>query len=178
MGAALKEYLKAEGFKSRTAVIGLPAMWLMTKGHTVPPSDETTRAGALLILDEVISGFRLAPGGAAERLGLVPDLATFGKVIGGGLPVGAFGGRRELLAALAPTGPVYQAGTLSGNPLAVDRGPFVGSLAVFVTFPFWTLQPRGYAHESELRERRLTGDGERRHHPSVSGCLECESACR
>ena len=84
--------------------------------------EETARHGALLVFDEVITGFRLGPGGAAERLGIVPDLATFGKVIGGGMPVGAFGGRRELMRHLAPEGPVYQAGTLSGNPVAMAAG--------------------------------------------------------
>jgi glutamate-1-semialdehyde 2,1-aminomutase len=79
-------------------------------------------AGALLIFDEVITGFRLGPGGASERSGVRPDLWCFGKVIGGGLPVGAFGGRRDVLAVLAPAGPVYQAGTLSGNPLATAAG--------------------------------------------------------
>jgi len=78
--------------------------------------------GALLIFDEVITGFRLGPGGATAWSGVTPDLWCFGKVIGGGLPVGAFGGRRDLLAALAPEGPVYQAGTLSGNPLATAAG--------------------------------------------------------
>ena len=80
------------------------------------------QAGALLIFDEVITGFRLARGGASGALGVRPDLWCFGKVIGGGLPVGAFGGRREVMALLAPTGPVYQAGTLSGNPLATAAG--------------------------------------------------------
>jgi glutamate-1-semialdehyde 2,1-aminomutase len=79
-------------------------------------------AGALLIFDEVITGFRLGSGGATARSGVTPDLWCFGKVIGGGLPVGAFGGRRDLLAVLAPDGPVYQAGTLSGNPLATAAG--------------------------------------------------------
>ena len=83
---------------------------------------ETERAGTLLIFDEVISGFRLARGGAAELLGITPDLATFGKVIGGGLPVGAFGGRRDLMRHLAPLGGVYQAGTLSGNAVAMAAG--------------------------------------------------------
>lgn len=78
--------------------------------------------GALLIFDEVITGFRLGPGGAAAHYGLVPDLATFGKVIGGGMPVGAFAGRRELMRELAPEGSVYQAGTLSGNPVAMAAG--------------------------------------------------------
>jgi glutamate-1-semialdehyde 2,1-aminomutase len=83
----------------------------------------TTRAhGALLIFDEVISGFRLARGGAAELLGIRPDLATFGKVIGGGMPVGAFGGERRIMARLAPDGDTYQAGTLSGNPVAMAAG--------------------------------------------------------
>ncbi len=76
----------------------------------------------LLIFDEVITGFRLGPGGAAQWLGITPDLATFGKVIGGGMPVGAYGGRRELMDKVAPLGPVYQAGTLSGNPVAMAAG--------------------------------------------------------
>jgi glutamate-1-semialdehyde 2,1-aminomutase len=80
------------------------------------------RTGALLILDEVITGFRVAPGGAQERYGVRADLTCFGKVIGGGLPVGAFGGRRDVMAELAPEGPCYQAGTLSGNPLATAAG--------------------------------------------------------
>ena len=84
---------------------------------------EITRAeGALLIFDEVMTGFRLAKGGAQERFRITPDLSCFGKVIGGGLPVGAFGGRAEIMDCLAPLGPVYQAGTLSGNPLAMAAG--------------------------------------------------------
>ncbi|MHB0949079.1 MAG: glutamate-1-semialdehyde 2,1-aminomutase [Gemmatimonadaceae bacterium] len=78
--------------------------------------------GALLIFDEVMTGFRVAYGGAAERFGVRPDLTTLGKVIGGGLPVAAYGGRRDLLEMVAPSGPVYQAGTLSGNPLAMAGG--------------------------------------------------------
>ena len=80
------------------------------------------RAGALLLFDEVITGFRVAWGGAVELTGVQPDLFCFGKVIGGGLPVGAFGGRRDVMEELAPLGPVYQAGTLSGNPLATAAG--------------------------------------------------------
>jgi glutamate-1-semialdehyde 2,1-aminomutase len=79
-------------------------------------------AGALLIFDEVMTGFRVSRGGAQERYGVRPDLTTLGKVIGGGLPVGAYGGRRDLMEQIAPSGPVYQAGTLSGNPLAVAAG--------------------------------------------------------
>ena len=82
----------------------------------------TAREGALLIFDEVMSGFRVAYGGAAELLGVKPDLACFGKIIGGGLPVGAYGGRREIMAMISPSGPVYQAGTLSGNPAAMGAG--------------------------------------------------------
>ncbi|HHQ48872.1 MAG TPA: glutamate-1-semialdehyde-2,1-aminomutase [Acidobacteria bacterium] len=81
-----------------------------------------TEHGVLLILDEVITGFRVGRGGAANLYGIEPDLATYGKIIGGGLPVGAYGGRRELMGRLAPLGPVYQAGTLSGNPVAMAAG--------------------------------------------------------
>ncbi len=81
-----------------------------------------TSHGALLILDEVITGFRIGPEGAAGYYGIAPDLATYGKVIGGGMPVGAYGGRRRLMERLAPLGPVYQAGTLSGNPVAMAAG--------------------------------------------------------
>ncbi len=96
----------------------------------VPPSKEflqglrdiTKEFGALLIFDEVITGFRLAKGGAQEYYGVTPDLTTLGKIIGGGLPVGAYGGRKDIMDMLAPVGPVYQAGTLSGNPLAMAAG--------------------------------------------------------
>ncbi|HRF83312.1 MAG: glutamate-1-semialdehyde 2,1-aminomutase [Xanthomonadales bacterium] len=81
-----------------------------------------TRHGALLIFDEVMTGFRVALGGAQAHYGIVPDLTTFGKIIGGGMPVGAYGGRRELMAQIAPSGPIYQAGTLSGNPVAMAAG--------------------------------------------------------
>ena len=82
----------------------------------------TSSHGAILIFDEVITGFRLAPGGAQEILGITPDLTCFGKIIGGGLPVGAYGGRPEIMNRIAPDGDVYQAGTLSGNPLAMAAG--------------------------------------------------------
>src|SRR5207247_9837380 len=82
----------------------------------------TARHGALLIVDEVMTGFRVAFGGAQQRYGIRPDMTTLGKVIGGGLPIGAYGGRAEIMQCVAPVGPVYQAGTLSGNPLAVAAG--------------------------------------------------------
>ncbi len=82
----------------------------------------TTKHGMVLIFDEVMSGFRVAYGGAQERFGVRPDLTTLGKVIGGGLPVGAYGGKKEIMKQISPSGPVYQAGTLSGNPLAMTAG--------------------------------------------------------
>ncbi|QBD83511.1 glutamate-1-semialdehyde-2,1-aminomutase [Ktedonosporobacter rubrisoli] len=82
----------------------------------------TQKYGALLIFDEVMTGFRVALGGMQERLGITPDLTCFGKIIGGGMPVGAYGGRREIMQMVAPVGPMYQAGTLSGNPLAMAAG--------------------------------------------------------
>jgi len=84
--------------------------------------DECDRVGALLVFDEVITGFRIGRGGAQGRFGVRPDLTCFGKVIGGGLPVGAYGGRRDVMSCVAPLGPVYQAGTLSGNPVAMAAG--------------------------------------------------------
>ncbi|RPE75732.1 glutamate-1-semialdehyde 2,1-aminomutase [Vulcaniibacterium tengchongense] len=81
-----------------------------------------TQHRALLIFDEVMTGFRVAPGGAQQLYGVTPDLSTFGKIIGGGMPVGAYGGRRDLMAQVAPSGPIYQAGTLSGNPVAMAAG--------------------------------------------------------
>src|SRR5690606_5892572 len=81
-----------------------------------------TKHGALLIFDEVMTGFRVALGGAQAHYGITPDLTTFGKIIGGGMPVGAYGGRRELMQQIAPAGPIYQAGTLSGNPVAMAAG--------------------------------------------------------
>jgi glutamate-1-semialdehyde 2,1-aminomutase len=96
----------------------------------IPPAKEflqalreiCTQNGALLIFDEVITGFRLAKGGAQEFYGIMPDITTLGKIIGGGLPVGAYGGRKEIMQQMAPEGPIYQAGTLSGNPLAMAAG--------------------------------------------------------
>lgn len=81
-----------------------------------------SNSGAVLIFDEVITGFRLSFGGAAEKFGIIPDMVTYGKIIGGGMPVGAYGGRKEIMDMVSPQGPVYQAGTLSGNPIAVAAG--------------------------------------------------------
>jgi len=103
-------------------VPGNAGLYLPKPGYLEFLSEITKAHGALLIFDEVMTGFRLARGGAQERFGITPDLSTFGKVIGGGLPVGAFGGRAEIMDYLAPLGPVYQAGTLSGNPIAMAAG--------------------------------------------------------
>ncbi len=103
-------------------VPGNAGLYLPKPGYLEFLSEITNSHGALLIFDEVMTGFRLARGGAQERFGITPDLSCFGKVIGGGLPVGAFGGRAEIMDCLAPLGPVYQAGTLSGNPLAMAAG--------------------------------------------------------
>jgi len=84
--------------------------------------DLCTKHGALLVFDEVMTGFRVALGGAQAHYGIAPDLTTFGKIIGGGMPVGAYGGRRDLMVRIAPSGPIYQAGTLSGNPVAMAAG--------------------------------------------------------
>ena len=103
-------------------VPGNAGLYLPKPGYLELLRELTHAVGALLIFDEVMTGFRLAKGGAQERFGITPDLSCFGKVIGGGLPVGAFGGRAEIMDCLAPLGPVYQAGTLSGNPVAMAAG--------------------------------------------------------
>jgi glutamate-1-semialdehyde 2,1-aminomutase len=111
----------------------------------------TQAHGSLLIFDEVISGFRLGPGGAAAHYGITPDLATFGKVIGGGMPVGAFGGCKALMAELAPLGSVYQAGTLSGNPVAMAAG--LSTLRLLAAQDGWKqLEARGQYLEQLLTE--------------------------
>ena len=91
-------------------------------GYLEAVREITKREGVILIFDEVMTGFRVALGGMVERSGVVPDLVTYGKIIGGGLPVGAYGGRRDLMEKVSPSGPIYQAGTLSGNPLAMAAG--------------------------------------------------------
>lgn len=123
---ALEEFFKKHGDELAAVIIeGIPA----NNGLLIQRHDYirllralTERHGALLILDEVITGFRLGMGGAADYYGIRPDLVTYGKIIGGGMPVGAFGGRRDVMNVLSPLGPVYQAGTLSGNPVAMTAG--------------------------------------------------------
>lgn len=111
----------------------------------------TLSHGALLIFDEVITGFRLSPGGAQQRFNIAPDLTTMGKIIGGGLPVGAYGGRSDIMDMLAPEGPVYQAGTLSGNPLAMAAGTAV--LRILKNNPdiYETLESKAARFETGLK---------------------------
>ncbi|MDX5894442.1 glutamate-1-semialdehyde 2,1-aminomutase [Rubrobacter radiotolerans] len=124
--AAVRELFEREG-ELFAAVIVEPVGGNM---GCVPPADGyleglrelTSEYGVVLIFDEVMTGFRLARGGAQERFGVTPDMTCLGKIVGGGLPVGAYGGRQEIMDMLAPSGPVYQAGTLSGNPLAMSAG--------------------------------------------------------
>jgi len=124
--------------------------------NCIPPKDGflqhlrdlCTRHGVVLIFDEVMTGFRVALGGAQALYGITPDLTTFGKIIGGGMPVGAYGGRRELMQQIAPSGPIYQAGTLSGNPVAMAAG--LATLEL--------IQQPGF-HDDLHRKTRLLTDG-------------------
>jgi glutamate-1-semialdehyde 2,1-aminomutase len=113
-----------------------------------------TQHGVLLIFDEVMTGFRVALGGAQARYGVTPDLSTFGKIIGGGMPVGAYGGRADLMQQIAPSGPIYQAGTLSGNPVAMAAG-----LATLDLIQRRLLSGARSAHQRAVR--RLRGRGAR-----------------
>lgn len=123
---ALREVFAREGERIAAVIVepypGNMGFILPRDGYLRELREVTARFGSLLIFDEVMTGFRVAPGGAQEREGIVPDLTTLGKVLGGGMPVGAFGGRWEIMSKLSPDGPVYQAGTLSGNPLAMASG--------------------------------------------------------
>jgi glutamate-1-semialdehyde 2,1-aminomutase len=124
--AAVKAAFRANKNKIPCIIVepvpGNAGLYLPKPGYLEFLREVTEANGALLIFDEVMTGFRLAPGGAQERFGITPDLTCLGKIIGGGLPVGAFGGRADIMDWLAPLGPVYQAGTLSGNPLAMAAG--------------------------------------------------------
>jgi len=112
------------------AIAGLIIEPVVGNANCLPPREGflqhlrelCTQYGALLLFDEVMTGFRVALGGAQARYGVTPDLSMFGKIIGGGMPVGAYGGRRDLMEQIAPSGPIYQAGTLSGNPVAMAAG--------------------------------------------------------
>ena len=149
---AVRELFEREG-ELFAAVILEPVAGNM---GCVPPAEgylEGLRAlteeyGVVLVFDEVMTGFRVASGGAQERYGVVPDMTTLGKIIGGGLPVGAYGGRREIMEMVAPSGPIYQAGTLSGNPLAMAAGLVTLKVA---------LEPETHDRLEELGERWKSG---------------------
>jgi glutamate-1-semialdehyde 2,1-aminomutase len=124
------EAVKALFEENRDEIAGVILEPVVGNAGFIPPDagfleglrELTHEHGALLVFDEVMTGFRIAYGGAQQKFGVTPDLTTLGKVIGGGLPVGAYGGRRDIMSMVAPAGPVYQAGTLSGNPLAMTAG--------------------------------------------------------
>jgi len=147
--SGVREFFSKNG-KSVAAVIVEPVagnmnLVLPAPGFLEALREECDRHGAVLIFDEVMTGFRVARGGAQEKYGIRPDLTTLGKVIGGGLPVGALGGRREIMQRIAPLGPVYQAGTLSGNPVAVAAG--LATLAL--------VQQTGFQEKIEATTRAL-----------------------
>ncbi|MBW4433495.1 MAG: glutamate-1-semialdehyde 2,1-aminomutase [Pelatocladus maniniholoensis HA4357-MV3] len=124
------EAVKALFEENRDQIAGVILEPVVGNAGFIPPDtgfleglrELTQEHGALLVFDEVMTGFRIAYGGAQEKFGITPDLTTLGKVIGGGLPVGAYGGRQDIMSMVAPAGPMYQAGTLSGNPLAMTAG--------------------------------------------------------
>jgi glutamate-1-semialdehyde 2,1-aminomutase len=159
-------YLRAYG-NEIAAVIVEPIAANMGVVEPQPGFLEALRAatsahGVLLIFDEVISGFRVGRGGAQARLGIAPDLTCLGKIIGGGLPVGAFGGRREILELLAPLGPVYQAGTLSGNPVTMAAGHATLGL----------LNETAYARLDEMGARVAEGLREALARTAIRGCVQ------
>jgi glutamate-1-semialdehyde 2,1-aminomutase len=136
-------------------VPGNAGLYLPRPGYLEFLRKITREHGALLIFDEVMTGFRLAKGGAQERFGISPDLTCFGKIIGGGLPVGAFGGRADIMGFLAPLGPVYQAGTLSGNPVAMAAG--LAALEILGSGDAYKrLEERGAALERGLKDAAKT----------------------
>jgi len=149
----LKALFAAEGDRIAAVIVEpMPAnngLLLQHKEFLLALRRVTRDSGALLIFDEVISGFRIARGGAAEVYGITPDLATFGKIIGGGLPVGAYGGTKKLMSHIAPEGPVYQAGTLSGNPVAMAAG--LATLRILERDNVWAkLEEKGAKLEKEI----------------------------
>jgi glutamate-1-semialdehyde 2,1-aminomutase len=129
-------------------VVGNAGFIVPDAGFLAGLRELTTEHGALLVFDEVMTGFRIAYGGAQAHFGITPDLTTMGKVIGGGLPVGAYGGRKEIMAMVAPAGPMYQAGTLSGNPLAMIAG--IKTLEIL-------RQPGSYEHLDNVTKRLVSG---------------------
>lgn len=129
-------------------VVGNSGFIAPTKEFLVGLRELSTKYGALLVFDEVMTGFRIAYGGAQEHFGVIPDVTTMGKVIGGGLPVGAYGGRRDIMELVAPAGPMYQAGTLSGNPLAMAAG--IKTMEILK-------RPGSYEHLDKITKKLVNG---------------------
>jgi len=162
----VRRYVEAEG-NALAAVIVEPVaanmgVVLPAEGFLRQLREATRQCGALLIFDEVITGFRLGRGGAQELFGVVPDLTCLGKIIGGGLPVGAFGGRGDVMDLLAPLGPVYQAGTLAGNPVTMAAGR--ETLALLDPAAYARLEAHGARAEEGLRRALIDA--------RVSGCVQ------
>jgi glutamate-1-semialdehyde 2,1-aminomutase len=158
---AVRELFKREGEVFAAVILepvaGNMGCVLPAEGYLEGLREVTAEDGTLLIFDEVMTGFRLARGGAQERFGVTPDLACLGKIIGGGLPVGAYGGRREIMELVAPSGPVYQAGTLSGNPLAMAAG--LATLRAADEEGFYErLEQLGQRWRDGMREAASAGD--------------------
>ncbi len=160
--AALEATFRREGREIAAVILepipGNAGLYFPTPAFLEALRRLTTEYGALLIFDEVMTGFRVARGGAQELFGMTPDLTTLGKVIGGGFPVGAFGGRAEIMDMLSPDGPVYQAGTLSGNPLALAAG--LAQLRELERLNGWArLEEIGAAFEDRVRStlKRMPG---------------------
>jgi glutamate-1-semialdehyde 2,1-aminomutase len=130
-------------------VVGNMGLVVPADGFLQGLRDLCTKAGIVLIFDEVMTGFRLAKGGAQELFGVTPDMTTLGKIIGGGLPVGAYGGKKEIMNAVAPAGPVYQAGTLSGNPIAMAAG--------LAMLSFLDEHDEVYAYLNNITNKLVTG---------------------
>jgi len=146
-------------------VVGNSGFISPTKEFLVGLRELTTKYGALLVFDEVMTGFRIAYGGAQQHFGVTPDVTTMGKVIGGGLPVGAYGGRKEIMEMVAPAGPMYQAGTLSGNPLAMAAG--IKTLEILK-------RPGSYEHLDKVTSKLVNGiiaAGKEYGHPICGGSI-------
>lgn len=146
-------------------VVGNSGFIKPTKEFLVGLRELTTKYGALLVFDEVMTGFRIAYGGAQAHFGIVPDVTTMGKVIGGGLPVGAYGGRRDIMQLVAPAGPMYQAGTLSGNPLAMAAG--IKTMEILK-------RPGSYEHLEKITSKLIAGilaAGKEFGHPVCGGSI-------
>lgn len=146
-------------------VVGNSGFISPTKEFLVGLRELTTKYGALLVFDEVMTGFRIAYGGAQQHFGVIPDVTTMGKVIGGGLPVGAYGGRKEIMEMVAPAGPMYQAGTLSGNPLAMAAG--IKTLEILK-------RPGSYEHLEKVTSKLVNGiiaAGKEYGHPICGGSI-------